>query len=325
MKILVTGGAGYIGSTLVEKLLQEGHDVTSVDNNSRGSYTHLAGLKGTSNFKMFVADICNINQLEKIMKSREIDVIVHAAAIPGLERCRKKPKDAVLTNIYGTLNVLEIGRKYDVDRVILTSSAAVYGIPVKTPVSEDHPLNPRNLYGATKLSAEILMKVYYQTYGLSTVILRFGNVYGVGLYTYWETVIPRFVMQALSSQPLTIYGNGEQSRDFIHVYDITKAIILSLNASKARVDGEIFNVGTGKPTKINYLANLVSEIVENITGKQVRKVHLPPRKGEPDIPDFCLSPIKIQERLKFCTTWRLNDGIKQLVNYWLKVNNPQLS
>jgi len=271
------------------------------------------------NFRMEVGDICDISQLSKVFEKMRIDMIVHAAAIPGLERCRKDPEKAILTNILGTYNVLEVARASNVSKVIFTSSAAVYGVPEVTPIPEDHPLNPRNLYGATKHSGEVLMRLYNRTYGLNTLILRFGNVYGVGVYTYWETVIPRFVKQALTDNPLTIFGDGEQSRDFIHVRDIVKAIKLALRAEADLAYGEVFNVGIGRPTKINDLAKLVSSIVKEETGKEVRTVHLPPRKGEPYIPNFSLQTTKITEKLGFKADWTLEDGIKQLIKYWFSI------
>ena len=319
MNILITGGAGYVGSTLVKMLTEEGHNVVSIDNLSRGDYMHLRRAVGKSNVRMLVGDISCLKSLEEAMEGENLDAVVHAAAIPGLERCQKNPERAVLTNIYGTYNVLEAARRFDVERVIFTSSAAVYGNPVKTPIREDHPLNPINLYGVTKLSSEMLLNVYHETYGLSTVILRFGNVYGVGVYTYWETVIPKFVRQALNGEPLTIYGDGGQSRDFIHVYDIVRAVKLALNAEDSVVRGEAFNVGTGKPTSVNAIANVISKTLLEETGKAPEIIHLPPRSGEPYTPNFCLSPKKIREKLRFEASWGIEEGVRQLIKYSRRV------
>jgi len=147
--------------------------------------------------KLAVGDICDSEKLEEVLREGEgVSAVVHLAAVSGIEECQRSPREAVLTNVYGTHNVLEVARKYDVGNVVFASSAAVYGNSVKTPIGEDHPLSPTNLYGVTKLAAEGLLESYHVSYGLGTVILRFGNVYGVGVYTHWETVIPKFVRQA---------------------------------------------------------------------------------------------------------------------------------
>jgi len=317
MNVLVTGGAGYIGSALIKKLLEEGHSVVSIDNLSRGDYKYLKKYERSSRLKLVVGDICDLGKLREVMKeSDNVDAVVHLAAIPGLERCQKTPEKAILTNVYGTYNVLEIAREYDIGRFVFTSSAAVYGTPIKTPISEEHPLNPTNLYGATKVAAEKLVDAYHESHGLNTVILRFGNVYGVGVYTYWETVIPKFVKQALSGQPLTIYGDGKQSRDFIHVWDIIQAIELVLERENNIAVGESFNVGSGRPTTVNVIASIISKVFKNEeTRNDVKTLNLPPRKGEPRTPYFCLSTIKIENRLQFKPRWDIEKGIKQLFKY----------
>jgi dTDP-glucose 4,6-dehydratase len=313
MRVLVTGGAGYIGSALITKLLDEGYDVFSIDNLSRGDYKYLKKYEGNPRLKLVVGDVCDLEKLEEVLKEcGKVDAVVHLAAIPGLERCQKNPQSAILTNIYGTYNVLETARKHDVSKFVFTSSAAVYGNPIKTPIVEEHPLNPTNLYGVTKLAGEKLVEAYHSSYGLDTVILRFGNVYGVGLYSYWETVIPKFVKQALSGQPLTIYGDGKQSRDFIHAWDIIQAIMLAVKAGSV-ITGETFNVGIGKPTSVNAIAHVISKIFVHEIGKKVKLVYLPPRKDEPYAPNLCLLPTKIKNRLQFKPQWNIKMGIKQLI------------
>jgi len=317
MKVLITGGAGYIGSALAVKLLHNGHSVISIDNLSRGDYMYLKRYQRNVNLKLAIGDICDQEKFEKIMKeSGSVDAVVHLAAVPGLERCRKNPKGAVLTNVYGTYNVLEVARRYSVGRVIFTSSAAVYGKPNETPIDEKHPLNPTNLYGVTKLAGEKLVDTYHDSYGLSTVILRFGNVYGVGVYINWETVIPKFVRQALYRQPLTIYGDGQQSRDFIHVWDVIQAIELVLNAESKVVAGQTFNVATGKPTSINAIADTISRIFEEYN-QLVKITYLAPREDEVYAQDFCLSSKKIQEKVGFQPKWDVEHGIRQIIRYSL--------
>lgn len=317
MNVLVTGGAGYIGSALISNLLNEDQEVISIDNLSRGNYEYLKKYKGNPHLKLVVGDICDWAKLEEVTKgSRKIDALVHLGAIPGMERCEENPEKAILANAYGTYNILETTRRRDVDRIVFTSTAAVYGNPTKTPISEDHPLNPTNLYGVTKLAAEQLIHAYHASYGLNTVVLRFGNVYGVGLYTRWDTVIPKFVKQALSGQPLTIFGDGKQSRDFIHILDIVQTVVLVLKAERSVVVGETFNVATGEPTAVNTIAEIISKIFTGDYEQSIMQLHLPPRKGESYLPNYCLSSTKIENKLEFKPQWNIENGIKQLIEYY---------
>ncbi|MFW6117273.1 MAG: NAD-dependent epimerase/dehydratase family protein [Thermoproteota archaeon] len=310
MKVLVTGGAGYVGSTLITELLEEGHQVVSIDNLSRGDYRWLKEYREHDNLDLKVGDI---RDLGTTLQGEYVEAVVHLAAIPGLERCQQDPEKAISTNVFGTYQVLQWARKNLGNRVVFTSSAAVYGVPDSTPITEDQELKPTNLYGVTKLAGEKLAWTYHN--GLNPVTLRFGNVYGVGVYTYWETVIPKFVNQAWNHQPLTVYGDGEQSRDFVHVKDIAEAVISTLKAEKDVVEGEAFNVGTGEPVSVNTIAHMVSQIFEQEHHREVEVSHLPPREGESHLPDFCLSPMKIKSKLKFKTRWKLREGIKQLIQY----------
>jgi UDP-glucose 4-epimerase len=319
MNVLVTGGAGYIGSTVVERLLGDGHRVVSIDNLSQGDYECLVKCRESPRVKLVVGDICDSKKLEEVLREGEdVNAVVHLAAVPGIEMCQRNPKEAILTNIYGTHNVLEAARKYDISKVVFGSSAAVYGNPIKTPVGEDHPLSPTNLYGVTKLAAERLLESYHASYRLDTVILRFGNVYGVGLYTHWNTVIPKFVRQALSGQALTIYGDGEQSRDFIHVWDAVEAVILALRDERGVVAGESFNVGVGKATSVNVIADTVSRIFYAEYGKKVSTVNLPRRRGEPYVPNFCYSIAKIGGKLGFKPEGSIEKNVRQLIAFGME-------
>jgi UDP-glucose 4-epimerase len=319
MNVLVTGGAGYVGSVAFDRLVREGYEVVSIDNLSRGDYRYLVKYKESPRVKLVVGNICDSKDLDGVLSEGEgVDAVVHLAAVPGIEMCQSSPREAVLTNVYGTYNVLEAARKYDVGKVVFASSAAVYGNPVKTPIGEDHPLGPTNLYGVTKLAAERLLGSYHVSYGLDTVILRFGNVYGVGAYTHWDTGIPKFVRQALSGQALTIYGDGQQGRDFIHVWDAVEAVILALKSEKGVVAGESFNVGVGRATSVNLIADTVSKVFLSDYGKKVGTVSLPPRSGEPCVPNFCFSIAKIRGKLGFNPDWSIEKHVKQLIEYGME-------
>ncbi len=310
MRVAVTGGAGYIGSTLVKELVEEGENVVSVDNLMRGDYKHLRAVGAHEKAELHEGDIRVGKLLLKLFEGT--DAIAHLAALPGLVLCRERPEEAVSINIYGTHQVLEAARKLDIEKIVFCSSAAVYGRPVELPVTESHPLRPLNLYGVTKLSGEKLMEVYWDNYGIKTISLRFGNVYGVGLFTNYETVIPKFVRQGLDGEPLTVYGDGDSSRDFVHVKDIVQAIVLSLKAMEK--GGEVFNVG-GETIKIGALASFVSESIERSMGEEVNITHLPPRIGETK--HFSYNLEKIEKELGYRPNWNIRLGIEQIIKYRL--------
>jgi len=310
MRVAVTGGAGYIGSTLVKRLYDEGVVVVSIDNLMKGDYRYLKEFEEDNLLELVVGDIRDSKLLYEAFKGSE--AVAHLAALPGLILCREQPEEAISINIYGTHQVLEAARKLDIRKVVFCSSAAVYGTPMKMPVEEDHPLHPLNLYGVTKLAGEKLMEAYHEAYGMETVSLRFGNVFGVGLYTHWATVIPRFVRQGLGGEALTIYGDGRNSRDFVHVEDIVNAIILALK--KKDVGGEAFNVG-GETLEIGHLAEIVSNELEKATGRGVDVTNLPPRPGETK--RFSYNLVKIEKELGYKPKWSVREGVEQLIEYRL--------
>lgn len=313
MAVLVTGGAGYLGATVVRELLKRGMEVVSIDNLYRGDYRHLSPHKDSRHLKMAVGDISSIEELKNCLDAvKDLSSVVHLAAISGLARCDADHERAVLTNILGTLNVLEVAREHACPRVIFASSASVLGVVRVTPTPEDHPLNPINLYGVTKLAGEKIVEWYNRSYDLSTVIFRIGNMYGVGLFTHWEAVIPKFVKQALEGKPLTIYGSGNQARDFIHVLDVSNAVMLALNNKK--VSGT-FNLGSSRTTSVNTIADSISEVFRHHYGKKVKTVHLPPREGESYKEDFRHSIDKIRSELGFHPQRSLREGIEQTVEY----------
>jgi len=312
LKVGVTGGAGYIGSTLVIKLLKQGDEVVSVDNQMIGDYSHLANDQMGRKAEQIVGDIRDLDLL--VEKWKDCDAIAHLAALPGLVLCNEKPEEAVSVNVFGTYQVMEAARKRDINRVVFCSSAATYGVPIKMPVTEEHPQRPINLYGVTKVSGEQIIDTYYDNYGIETVNLRFGNIYGVGLYTRWGTVIPKFVNQAVKGDKITVYGDGEYSRDFVHVQDITKAMMLGM--STPSVGGQAFNVG-GETLTINEIAAMTMEEYKKATGGEAEAVNTPPRQGETK--KFSYDLTKIRSMLGFENDWTVREGIKQLIKYRLGV------
>ncbi len=308
MRVCITGGAGYIGSTLVRDLAIEGHEVTSIDNQSAGDYAHVKMLD--TGAKLEVGDIRRTEDLDAAFKG--VDAVVHAAALSDLDSCNQRPEEAVSVNVFGTHQVVEAAKKNGVHRLVFCSSAAVYGRPATTPVTEKHATHPLNIYGVTKLAGEKLLDAVHLNDGFDTVNLRFGNVYGVGLFTNWVGVIPKFVSLGLEGKPLTVYGDGTATRDFVHVGDISRAIRLAI--STKGISGETFNIGS-ETTTVNEIAEHVCAEVEKTTGKHIEVMHTKPRLGETH--EFSYDTAKIRRVLNFEPKYGLREGIQQIIVYYL--------
>ena len=261
MKSLVTGGAGFIGSTLVEKLLEQDEMVVVVDNESANTHEETYWNDDAINIKMDVNDPALKNAVTGI------DRIFHLAADISIPYSIKNPVGTYANNVHGLLNVLEVARKSDIKNVVFSSTAAIYGLTDKVCVETDTP-DPLNPYSVSKLAGEYLMKMYHDLYGINTVSLRYFNVYGprqsnTGQYA---PVVGIFQKQKEQHSALTIVGDGKQTRDFVHVSDVAAANIL---VSESDATG-VYNVGTGIEYSVNQIADMISDIQRNI----------PPRVGE---------------------------------------------
>jgi len=261
MKSLVTGGAGFIGSNLVEKLLEQGDMVVVVDNESANTHKETYWNDDAINITMDVNDPAMKNAVTGI------DRIFHLAADISIQYSIENPVATYANNVHGLLNVLEIARTQGIKKVVFSSTAAIYGLTDKVCVETDTP-DPLNPYSVSKLAGEHLMKMYNDLYGIQTVSLRYFNVYGprqsdTGQYA---PVVGIFQKQKAQNSALTIVGDGKQTRDFIHVSDIAAANIL---VSELDVTG-VYNVGTGVEYSVNQIANMISDVQRNI----------PPRVGE---------------------------------------------
>ncbi|MGQ9460609.1 MAG: NAD-dependent epimerase/dehydratase family protein [Candidatus Bathyarchaeaceae archaeon] len=319
MNILVTGGAGYIGSGLLTKLGEEFPEatITSLDNLEIGNYRYVDHLRKDRRYRLLVGDIRKKPDVRKAI-TPDTAIIMHLAAIAGVKSCRDQPKEAIETNVYGTHLLLEEAVNRNVERFIFISSAAVYGTPQQQPITEEHPLNPINLYGVTKVSGEKLVNAHHANSGLTTTILRFSNVYGLGAYTRWETVIPKFVWQATNDQPLTIRADGKQQRNFVHVQDIIEAFIECSKAPKHAVAGETFNLG-GEALSVNQIAEIVIEKGQQILGKKISKVLVPLEPGEVYTSEFNYSSRKASQKIGYKRKRKVPQGISELFDYALKL------
>lgn len=270
MKTLVTGGAGFIGSNVVKLLLEREHDVTVLDNLSTGYEKNILPFK--DKIKFIKADITQYDDIDSYFSG--IDSVIHLAASVGNKKSIDEPIFDATANVLGTINILQAMKKYNVKTIVYSSSAGIFGEPQYQPVDEKHPCEPDSPYGATKLCAEKLILSYAKLYNFKSVCLRYFNVYGENQrFDAYGNVIPIFASRALESSSITIFGDGEQTRDFIHVEDIAKA-----NVFAAELEGAFgtINLGTGKKITINKLATMINEISK----KDVEIIHKEKRPGD---------------------------------------------
>lgn len=301
-KIIVTGGAGFIGSHLVDMLVAKGAKVTVIDNLRSGN---LANLKQSrKNIVLKKVDILDAKKIDEVVKQNQI--IFHLAANADVPLSVKDPKHDFDSNIVGSFNLLKSAVDAKIEKFIFASSAAVYGDPVYTPIDEKHPTNPISPYGASKLAIEILGRSYLKTYALPFVTMRIFNTYGERQ--------PRYVMYDLlkklykDSNKLEVLGTGNQLRDYSYVLDTAKAFVLAAEKAKG---GEIYNIAGGKPISIR---DVVSYILETLEIKNI-KVTYTNKSWKGDINILAANINKIKTGLSFKPTVSINTGIKRLHDY----------
>ncbi len=269
MKALVTGGAGFVGSNVVVLLEAEGHRVRVLDNLSSGYRENLSIFRNAEFHEGDVRDADVVFQAAK-----GVEVIFHLAASVGNVRSVEKPREDAEVNVLGTLNVLEAARHAGIRKFVFSSSAAIFGELKYLPIREDHPAEPDSPYGASKLGAEKLCFVYGKLYDLDVISLRYFNVYGVNQrYDAYGNVIPIFAHRLLGGLPLVVFGDGEQTRDFVNVRDVAQANLLA--AQRSGVSGA-FNIASGTSLTVNRLAELMREI----SGVRVNVQYGPARKSD---------------------------------------------
>ena len=272
MKALVTGAAGFIGSSLCATLAKEGHDVAGFDDLSSGSRENLSG---TPDVELIEGDLRDSEQVTHA--ARGCEVIIHQGALRSVPVSVKDPRSTTDINVGGTLSVLMAAREVGA-RVVSASSSSVYGDQTTYPVREDVALLPQSPYAASKLAGEIYCQAWWRGFGVPTISLRYFNVYGPRQDpdSEYSAVIPRFIMACMKGTAPVIYGDGEQSRDFTYIEDVVRANILAAGASEDSF-GLAFNVGGGAtPTSVNRLLSMIAEI----TGKEPEPSYEPARGGD---------------------------------------------
>jgi len=269
-KILVTGGAGFIGSTIVDRLSPE-NEVTVIDNLSTGLLSNLA--KSRDRITFIEGDILDRALVEDIVA--RVEFVFHLAASVGVVKSIEDPFLDMEVNIRGTLNLLEACLGSNIERFVYTSSAVVYGEPKYLPIDERHPLSPESPYGISKSAAEKYVSIFCNIHGIPTTSLRLFNVYGLGQEgSKYGNVVPILLNKIREQEPFTIFGDGNQTRDFVFVGDVVEAHILA--ATQSRAIGETFNIASGEHTSVNELVS----IAKQVTDSEVTVVHTEPIDGD---------------------------------------------
>ena len=296
MTVLVTGGAGFIGSHIVDKLVDKEYDVIVVDNLSTGKLGNV-----NPNATFYCMNI-SCNSLNRIFSEENPQYVIHLAAQVSVPNSFKKPITDCTSNIVGTVNLLECCRKYGIEKIVYSSSAAVYGEPQYLPLDEKHQISPQSNYGISKYTAESYIKLYQHLYGLNYTVLRYANVYGPRQEAVAEGgVIAVFTERILSNRPPIIFGTGNQTRDFVFVDDVVEANILALT----RADNKTLNISTNTSTSINELA----EKIKNLKDTEVSPQHSQSMPG--DIFTSVLDNSKARQYLGWTPRFSLEEGLRK--------------
>src|SRR5256712_13841793 len=258
MRYLVTGGAGFIGSHLVEHLVAAGHDVVVLDDFSTGRRENLAAV--ADRVHLLEGSVTDSEVCRGAMA--DVDCVLHQAAATSVQRSLDEPLATHHVNATGTLNVLVAAHDARVRRVVYAGSTSAYGNPATLPNSEDHVTRPLSPYAASKLAGEEYCSAFHGTYALETVVLRYFNIFGPRQdpNSQYAAVVPRFIASALHGEPPTIYGDGNQTRDFVYVANVVHANVLAARAPVARVAGQVFNVGCGQSVSVDDLWDRIQEL-----------------------------------------------------------------
>ncbi|MBE6101888.1 MAG: SDR family oxidoreductase [Selenomonas ruminantium] len=310
MKSIVTGGCGFIGSHIVDRLLDEGHEVIVIDNCSTGRLENLAHHKDEANLTVVQADICDYEKISHLFEG--VDWVFHMAALADIVPSIQRPQDYFHSNVDGTFSVLQASKAAGVKKFLYTASSSCYGIPDQFPTDEQADIRPEYPYALTKRLGEELALHWAQVYKLPVVSLCLFNVYGPRSRTSgtYGAVFGVFLGQKLAGKPYTVVGTGEQTRDFTYVTDIVDAFVTAAKSNNPDIIGQRFNVGSEHTYSVNRL-------VELLGGENADVVHIPKRPGEPDC--TWADTTKINNMLGWHPQVTLEDGVQHIldnIDYW---------
>jgi UDP-glucose 4-epimerase len=308
--VLVTGGAGFIGSELVHQLAAQGSRVVVVDNLVNGRRENLDGLLDDQ-VQLVLADVRDTQRLADLM--RGVDIVFHLACL-GVRHSIHLPQENHEVNATATLKLLSLARAAGVKRFVYVSSSEVYGTAHWVPMTEEHPTFPMTVYGASKLAGECYTRAYYRTYGYPTVVVRPFNTYGPRCHHEGDSgeVIPRFLLRCLAGRPMVVFGDGTQTRDFTYVSDIARGILMAGFADDAV--GETINLGSGHEIAINEVAREIAAVVGR---PDAVVIHDAPRPG--DVLRLCADTTKARQLLGFEPQVTLREGLSRLRDWYLSL------
>ena len=311
-RIVVTGGAGFVGSRIVFQLLESGASVVVVDDFSTGSRANLPA--ETRALDIIEGSVVELDRIRSALEGA--DIVIHAAA-RNIMLSTKNPRDDFAVNIGGTLNVLMAARSLGLDRVVYTSSCSVYGNPRYLPISEEEPVNLLSPYSVSKFAGEGYCHAFYESYGVPAVVVRYSNVFGLGQTPEnpYCGVVAKFFQAAMDGQPLRIHGDGEQTRDYTYVDDAVSATLVA--AVSPRATGQVYNIGTGRETSVNRLARVVLDIV----GGRSELEHVDVRDID-NIRRRAVNIERIRRELRWTPSVTLEDGMRRTYAWLLERGAP---
>ncbi len=315
MRYLITGGAGFIGSHLVEHLVGVGQEVVVLDDLSTGRRENFSSVRRRISF--IRGSVADLSTCRRAMEG--IDCVLHHAAVTSVQRSVEEPLAAHHVNGTGTLNILLAAREARVRRVVYAGSTSAYGNPATLPNSEAHVTRPLGPYAAAKLAGEEYCLAFHATYGLETVILRYFNVYGPRQdpKSQYAAVVPRFVAAALQGEPPTIFGDGRQTRDFVYVGNVVHANLLAARAPASRAAGRVFNIGSGRSESVNELWDRI----RTLTGVPVLPHYEEGRPGE--VKNSLAAIDKAREQLGYAPLVDFDEGLRRTVAYYRESRKDQ--
>jgi dTDP-glucose 4,6-dehydratase len=308
--VLVTGGAGFIGSNIAEALLAQGYRVVILDDLSTGKMENVLDIKREENLKFVKGSILDRGLLRSIIKSENVSLISHQAAVSSVSKSIADPVATMETNVAGTTNLFHIAAEYGTRRIVFASSSSVYGDAPELPKRETMTPCPKSPYAMSKVAKEMLGNIFSDLYGVSIIGLRYFNVYGrrQDPASDYAAVIPKFIAKALDDEPIPIEGDGGQTRDFIYIDDVVNANLSALTGNG--VHGTVFNVGNGKQTSILELARTIVELTES----RSEIVFRPKRAG--DIRDSVGDIQHAQKNLGYRRTYSIQKGLAETISWY---------
>ena len=325
MNWLITGGCGFIGIALVERLHQEGgHNIRILDDLTTGSREDLSRVVSFSEIAqdgilnmpagvdLIVGDI--LDEQLALSITQGFDIIIHLAANTGVGPSVDDPRADCMKNVIGTFNYLEASRHNDIPRFIFASSGAPAG-EVEPPIHEELPPHPVSPYGASKLAGEGYCSAYFRTFGIETVVLRFGNVYGPGSI-HKSSIVAKFINRALQGQVLEIYGDGSQTRDFIYIDDLIDAIILAANTPN--IGGEVFQIASSDEMSVIELSQQLVKVLSHVGIDDVKVINAETRLG--DVKRSYSDTTKAKQLLGWSSNVSLDEGLKKTVKYFCELS-----